>query len=248
MVNQVTINNPYSATYVVASEPSVATVSLKDVNGVVVVSDQTATIDTVNLSYDFDSTLFVSIGTYTVVWKYTIDAIEYQSQDYIDCNHISRNRYCYHNDIKRKLVDMMLPNDFDLGSYSARASNEVDRALQGLYVLPLAPTSEMDVLSLRELTSDIAAGYVVEDITVLADNRSNYYTNNLKVTGFAELNRYARGEKEFITITKNTTKDGLHYQYSKPRVSSFRDSGNNGNLYKDPMNRYYDGTRAKDNV
>lgn len=248
MVNQVTINNPYTISYNIGSVPTSATIDIKDVNGSVVISGQAATITDSTVSYDIPSSIFNVIGTYSVIWKYTVDSIDYQYQDYIDCNYVNRTRYCYHSDIRRKLVDIMLPNDFDLGSYSARASNEVDRALQGLYVLPLAPTSDMDILSLRELTSDIAAGYAIEDITILADNRANFYTNNLKVTGFAELNRYARGEKDFSSITRNTTRDGLHYQYAKPRVSSFRDSLADGNTYKDPLNRYYDGVRVKDNV
>ncbi len=245
MVNQTTVNSDYvlESSFVEIDATLVSAVVTLYGNNLELLGTCSNTVADNIVSISVDGALLTEIGTYRVNVLATFDDSSIQAKnEFLDINKVVRTRYCYQVDIKRKLIDIMLPDDFDLGSYSARSSNEIDRALQGLYELPLVPTSEMDILSLQELASDIGAGYALEDLTILADNRSNYHNNNLKTTGFAELNRYVRMEKEFSSIPKASTKSNLRYEFSIPRISGYKDDVC-GTDIKDPLNRYYDGTR-----
>jgi hypothetical protein len=181
------------------------------------------------------------VETYSLTWSYKTDGNEKTVKTEMDVLEDSNRRYCYLKDMKRKLGDMLLSSSFDLSAYTLRAANELNRALQGIYVLPLSPVSthaayEMDEMSLRELASDIAAGYAMEDINI-TNNVDK--PNSKKAVAFAELNRYVKLEKLFASILKNESHEDLHYQFAAPRIAASKSQNDSGNSVDDPLDIVY---------
>lgn len=203
------------------------TVDIKDMAGTLISSGNNADYNEVHKEFYWNApaTVFEKTQTYFIIWKYALDEKENILEDKIDIVEDLQPRYCYQSDVRRKLFDVLLPNTFDLSLYTLRATNEVDRALQGLYRLPLSPNPEhenysQDIVSLAELTSDIAAGYAIEDISISSNTQQ---PNMKKAVAFAELNRYVDLKKVFASIPRTESKKDLHYQFNRPQVGNFND-------------------------
>lgn len=245
MVNQSLLN---SRTKVVINiedtvDSGVVTLTIKDMNDVVVESGIVANYNSTTEEYYYDVSpeLFSEVETYSLSWNYKTDENEKFVKTEIDILEDSNRRYCYLRDMKRKLGDMLLSSSFNLSAYTLRAANELNRALQGIYVLPLSPVSthamyDMDEMSLRELASDIAAGYALEDINI-TNNVDK--PNSKKAVAFAELNRYVELKKVFASIPKNDSHDDLHYQFASPRIAASESQNNSGNQVRDPLDTVY---------
>jgi hypothetical protein len=246
MINQSILNNDKRIILSLESPlDSGVAVSVYNPSSTKIINNQVTVYDSVNAEYyfDLDASILSSIGTYTIEWNYiTATNSTVQDRDQLDVLHDASIRYCYCGDVRRKLFDILLPSTFDLGEYTRRASIEIERALQGLYVLPLVPDSahanyQQDVDSLRELCSDIAAGYVSEDISI-SRNQQGY--NAKKAAAFAELKRYVELKKVFASVPQDSIKTDLTYKSAKPQVSGFKYTDVGGASLRDPFNEVYD--------
>jgi len=245
MVNQSLLN---SRTKVVVGiidtvDSGVVTLTIKDMDDSVLESGTVADYDSTTQEYyhNVSPAIFDEVETYSLTWSYKTDGNEKTVKTEMDVLEDSNRRYCYLKDMKRKLGDMLLSSSFDLSAYTLRAANELNRALQGIYVLPLSPVSthaayEMDEMSLRELASDIAAGYAMEDINITNNVDKQ---NSKKVVAFAELNRYVKLEKSFASILKNDSHADLHYQFASPRIAASRSQNGDGGSVDDPLDIVY---------
>ncbi len=244
MVNQSLLNSDKRVVVGIADTvDSGVSLVVRNMANTIVESGATASYDAVNEQYYYDvaSTIFSTSETYTVIWTYKTEDNDKSVETKMDILDDSKLRYCYQEDIRRKLFDILLPSTFDLGMYSLRATNEVDRALQGLYALPLTPDSShtnyaIDMTSIMELASDIATGYAIEDIKISVGTEKY---NQKKTAAFAELNRYVDLKKSLSSVPKDTVKDDLHYQHTKPRVAASEYQDGSGDQMDDPFNSVY---------
>ncbi len=244
MINQ-SVTNSDARVYasIADSVDSGVSVVVKNMEGGIVESGSTASYDVATERYyhDITSLILVSRETFTISWAYKTSTVDKNIETKLDILDDSQPRYCYQEDVSRKMFDILLPGSFDLGSYTLRATNEVDRALQGLYLLPLLPVSThgnatRDTSALMELTSDIGAGYAIEDIWI---SRGTSKYNAKKAAAFAELNRYSDLKKEFSSITKDDVKDTQHYLNDAPRVAASEHVDGGGTTHDDPLNSIY---------
>lgn len=244
MVNQSLLNSSSRVVIDIADTvDSGVLVTIKNMENVVIESGSVASYDSVNAKYYYDvsASIFDEVGTFFITWIYKTEGNDKIVKTEIDILEDSERRYCYIYDMRRKLGDILLSSSFDLAAYTLRAANELDRAFQGIYVLPLTPDSthemyDMDEMSLRELASDIAAGYAMEDINITTTTEK---PNMKKVTAFAELNRYVDLKKVFASIPKETTHDDLRYQFATPRVAASESESKTGRQIKDPLDSVY---------
>lgn len=250
MILQVLKNKAVRVTAELSSaEPgSTVTVDVYDMQLTQVVTSGVGVYSEGEWYFDVSATITSTLGTYTCNFSY----VEVEGEEetvvetavaYFDVVTNNYTRYCYQSDVRRKLFDIRLPVDFDLSMYTSRASNEIDRALQGLYDLPLVPDSthanyERDVMSLMEMCSDIATSYAIEDMNISLGDGSRSF-NLKKEAAFAELNRYVALKKVFYSVPQSTAKADLHYQNPKPTVVRPRYINGAGILGDDPMDSVY---------
>lgn len=255
MINQVTKNASYRLE-VTISDPVDAgvTIIVTNYDGAEVLN-QPASVDGSNPDlyyYEFSKTDLTEVDTYDISWQYESNTKSEEQNNRLDVVSELRTRYCYISEVKRKLFDVMLPPNFDFSAYTRRASNEIDRALQGLYLLPLELDTthdnyQQDYDSLVEMASDVATAYIIEDISVNLSSQSS--VNMKKEVAFAELNRFKNEKKVFTSISKTEDRAETSYTKDRPRISSSSFKKHDGTLTDDPFNLIYNNfTNRSDHV
>lgn len=251
MINQTIKNSDYRAYLDVSdSVDSGVRITIKNPAGGTEISSQDTTLSASQYIYDIDASVLDDVGTYTLEWSYQSSGSEKFVITYVDAIIDSYTRYCYQKDIKRRLYDITLPANIDLSDYTREAASEINRALQGLYVLPLAPDStkstyDEDVTAIRKLAADIATGILIDDIVVTEPGANHPTYNQKKAVGFAELKRYVNLEKVFSSVTKDTTRTDTDYESDQPTLSAPRYVTANNAIHKSEFDQVYNNFKPR---